>query len=96
MDLNNSALIEAFNKKYGMTPKERQSLGITDEDWEKTKRRFAEKWYADQDGRATPKATLKATTKATPTPKPTASPSASSVYKEFSKGWKERFGFDKK
>ena len=45
MDLENKALKEAFNKKYGMTKEERKSLGITDEEYENNKKNFAKKYY---------------------------------------------------
>lgn len=89
--MNNSALIEAFNKKYGMTPQERKSVGITDEEYENNKKLFAEKWYAQQEGQEAPKVKLKETPKATP--KPSATPRDSDVYKEFSRGFRKQFGF---
>ena len=46
MDLENKALKEAFNKKYGeLTPENRKKMGISDEDWEKSKKNFAKKYY---------------------------------------------------
>jgi hypothetical protein len=48
MDLENKALVEAFNKKYGMTPAQRKTLGITDEDYAATKERFAKHFYGQE------------------------------------------------
>jgi hypothetical protein len=46
MDMENKALKEAFNKKYGeLTPENRKKMGISDEEWEQSKKNFAKKFY---------------------------------------------------
>lgn len=49
MDMENKALKEAFDKKYGvLDPENRKKMGITPEDWEKTKQNFAKKFYGEE------------------------------------------------
>lgn len=49
MDMENKALKEAFNKKYGeLTPENRKKMGISDEDWEQSKKNFAKKFYGEE------------------------------------------------
>lgn len=95
MDLENKALIEAFEEKYGSSELSKKA-GITDAEREESKRRFAEKWYALQEGRKPPTVELKNTTTAKPVQATVAAPAESNVYKEFSKGWRKQFGFEDK
>ena len=55
MDMENKALKEAFNKKYGeLDPENRKKMGITADDWEKTKQNFAKKFYGQDSKKEEP------------------------------------------